>query len=97
MVMDATGRILPCCGAPDADSKLVFGRLEPEGAGVFNSERYLAAREFFATGAPSNSYSANCEWDQTAVNIGAAEIRRYFRAADPWMFDRRSLQLLSSW
>jgi hypothetical protein len=31
------------------------------------------------------------------VNIGGTEIRRYFRAADPAFFDRRSLRLLSAW
>jgi MoaA/NifB/PqqE/SkfB family radical SAM enzyme len=99
MVMDATGRVLPCCGAPRPDTNLVFAKFD--GAGdPFNSEKYRQARSFFAGEAtPSDDpvYCTKCEWDHTSVNIGAPEIRRYFRAADPAYFDRRSLQLLSAW
>jgi MoaA/NifB/PqqE/SkfB family radical SAM enzyme len=100
MVMDATGRILPCCGAPRPDANLVFGILDSSGADPFNSEKYRQARSFF-TGVIAASgdapYCAQCEWDQTTVNIGGPEIRRYFRAADAGFFDRRSLAMLSDW
>jgi MoaA/NifB/PqqE/SkfB family radical SAM enzyme len=83
MVMDATGRILPCCGAPGPDTNLVFGSLDG-GGDAFNTEMYRRARGWFrgegdAAGGP---HCTHCEWDQTAVNIGEPEIQRYFRAAD---------------
>ncbi len=100
IVMDATGRFLPCCGAPRLDTELVFGNLNSTGDDPFNSERYRQARAFFA-GEPSapgdKLHCLHCDWDQTTVNIGGPEIRRYFRAADPWFFDHRSLHLLSAW
>lgn len=100
MVMDATGRILPCCGAPQPDSNLVFATFDGNGGDPFNSEKYRQARSFFSGGVPAGNgapYCTRCEWDQTTVNIGGPEIRRYFRAADAAFFDRRSLKLLSGW
>jgi len=99
MVMDAGGRILPCCGPPGPETNLVFARW-PEDGDVFNAENYRAARAFFATGATpaaSAPHCVRCEWDHSSVNIGPAEIRRYFRAADPVYFDGRSLRLFSAW
>ncbi len=97
MVMDATGRILPCCGAPRADVDLVFGTFDGSGD-PFNSEKYRQARSFFPAAASASAggpYCRHCVWDHASLNIGAAEIRRYFRAADAALFDRRSLSLLS--
>ena len=100
MVMDAGGRIMPCCGGPRPDIHLVFGTFDGHGNDPFNSERYRQARAWFAgEAAPSDGapHCTQCEWDQETVNIGASEIRRYFRAADAAFFDRRSLRLLSRW
>jgi MoaA/NifB/PqqE/SkfB family radical SAM enzyme len=100
MVMDATGRVLPCCGAPRPDANLVFATFQGNGGDPFNSEKYRQARSFFAGGAtPAEGapYCTRCDWDQTTVNIGGPEIRRYFRAADAAFFDRRSVQLLCGW
>jgi MoaA/NifB/PqqE/SkfB family radical SAM enzyme len=100
MAMDATGRILPCCGAPRPDTNLVFATFDGNGGDPFNSDRYRQARSFFATGHAAFEaapYCTQCEWDQATVNIGGAQIRRYFRAADASYFDRRSLRLLSGW
>jgi MoaA/NifB/PqqE/SkfB family radical SAM enzyme len=100
MVMDATGRIMPCCGAPKPDSNLVFSTFDGNGGDPFNSEKYRQARSFFSGAAAAGdgaTYCTRCEWDQTTVNIGGPEIRRYFRAADAAFFDRRSLRLLSEW
>jgi len=100
MVMDATGRVMPCCGAPRPDTNLVFARFDGDNGDPFNSEKYRQARSFFSSPGPPSSndpYCTQCEWDHTTVNIGATEIRRYFRAADPAFFDRRSLGLLSGW
>lgn len=100
MIMDATGRIMPCCGGPRPDTNLVFARFNGNGGDVFNSETYRQARAHFAGGSMATGavpHCTQCEWDQTTVNIGSEEIRRYFRAADPFYFDRASLRLLSGW
>lgn len=99
MVMDATGRIMPCCGAPRPDTNLVFADFAGNGEDVFNSEKYRRARSSFSSDSPAevgSPYCTRCEWDHTEVNIGGPEIRRYFRAADAAFFDRRSLKLLSA-
>jgi MoaA/NifB/PqqE/SkfB family radical SAM enzyme len=97
IVMDAGGRIMPCCGGPPRDGSLVFDTLEGAGRDVFNSEKYRQARLWFSTGYVSENapYCTRCEWDHATVNIGSQEILRYFRSADPAFFDRRSLRLLS--
>ena len=100
IVMDATGRVLPCCGGPRPDTNLVFGRFEGNGSDAFNSERYRQARAWFSgcAVAPDDApWCTRCEWNQTTVNVGGQEIRRYFRAADAAFFDHRSLRLLSDW
>ena len=102
MVLDAGGRIMPCCGGPRPDINLVFGTFDGNGGDPFNSERYRQARGWFSDGDPASvsgdaPHCTRCEWDQETVNIGSAEIRRYFRAADPAFFDRRSLRVLSDW
>jgi MoaA/NifB/PqqE/SkfB family radical SAM enzyme len=100
VVMDANGRIMPCCGAPKQDGSLVFDRLEANGGEVFNSPKYREARAWFSSGKVSSDnppFCTKCEWDHTAVNVGGREIRTYFRAASASFFDRRSRRLLSDW
>lgn len=98
--MDAAGRILPCCGAPKPGTNLVFGALDQAGD-PFNTPMHRQARAFFRGDSPGTEAGAphcpRCEWEQTAVTPGAAEIRRYFRSADASFFDRRSLALLAEW
>lgn len=98
MVMDARGRILPCCGAPAKGTGLVFGSLEDGDSGPYNSPAYQQARRSFRddrSPADSGSYCARCEWDQETVNIGSYEIRHFFREVDAGYFDRRSLQVVA--
>ena len=47
MVMDGSGRILPCCAAPQPGLDLVFGDAK-SGEDVYNSEKYRLARLSFA-------------------------------------------------
>ena len=98
--MDATGRILPCCGGPQPGGSLIFGTSEDLAGDLFNSEKYHAARSFFRGSVPASDaspYCTQCEWEHTTVNIGGPEIQRYFRAADAAFFDARSLRLLGGW
>ena len=100
MIMDASGRILPCCGAPQPDRDLIFATFDGSEGDTYNSAKYQQARSHFAGQAPdpaTGPYCSQCEWDQVTVNIGGPEILRYFRAADSAFFDRRSLRLLSDW
>ncbi len=98
IVMDATGRVLPCCGAPKPDMDLVFSTIDGGDADPFNSEKHRRARAWFRNPAPDPAAPccARCVWDQTTVNIGGPEIRRYFRAADAAFFDRQSLRMLAA-
>jgi len=97
IAMDATGRIMPCCGAPRPDTNLVFTHFDGKNPDPFNAEKYREARAWFSAGSPSTTHCTQCEWDHTAVNIGGPEILRYFRAADAAFFDRGSLRILSGW
>ena len=101
MVMDAHGRIMPCCGAPRPDTNLVFGAIDSTSGDHFNAEKYAQARTFFRNGdtpaSAGDPYCKQCEWDHTTVNVGSPEILRYFRAADSALFDRRTLRLLADW
>jgi MoaA/NifB/PqqE/SkfB family radical SAM enzyme len=105
IVMDAGGRIMPCCGAPRPDTNLVFTRFDGKNADPFNADKYREARAWFSADSPAlddasasgATHCTRCEWDHTVVNIGGPEIRRYFRAADAAFFDRGSLRILSGW
>jgi hypothetical protein len=44
MVMDATGRIIPCCAAPRPDADLVFDTFDGASPDSFNTEKYRLAR-----------------------------------------------------
>jgi MoaA/NifB/PqqE/SkfB family radical SAM enzyme len=99
LVMDAGGRILPCCSAPRPDADLVFAQFDSKGD-PFNSEKYRQARLFFSNktlAMDGSPYCTRCDWNQVDTNIGSREIQRYFRAANAAFFDRRSLKLLSDW
>jgi pyruvate-formate lyase-activating enzyme len=87
MVMDANGRILPCCGAPRPDAHLVFANFPGE-TDCFNSPDYQRARSFFANGAsgPAGSaetapYCEKCEWDHAHTEIGPDQVALYLRTA----------------
>ena len=105
IVMDGSGRILPCCGAPQPHVDLVFGNAQ-SGADLFNSEKYRLARLSFAnpeqyrakqsstlTPAP---YCANCEWSHKA-QIDTEHLKNYFVVVGSDVFSPASVALLSSW
>jgi MoaA/NifB/PqqE/SkfB family radical SAM enzyme len=85
MVMDANGRILPCCGAPRPDLHLVFSSFPAE-ADCFNSRDYQRARAHFANGPTLGStepapHCENCEWDHSHTEVGHDQIALYLHAA----------------
>ena len=103
--MDGTGRILPCCGAPQPHVDLVFGNVQ-SGADLFNSEKYRLARLSFAnpeqyqvkqastlTAAP---YCANCEWSHKA-QIDTEHLKNYFVVVGSDIFSPATVALLGSW
>lgn len=104
IVMDANGRVLPCCGAPKPEGDLVYAHLN--GADPFNSPRYQRARTFFADRAAyersrqadtMEPYCTRCEWTDCQADIDAAEVANYLLTAGPGLFSARSVDILSSW
>lgn len=85
MVMDANGRILPCCGAPRPDLHLAFANFPAE-ADCFNSSDYQRARSHFANGPDASlpgpvPHCENCEWDHSHTEVGKDQVALYFRTA----------------
>lgn len=108
LVMDATGRVLPCCAAPRPDADLVFDVVNGVPADSFNTEKYRLARLSFAdkpayakaraaSVLAADPHCANCDWydDQGAALIDSPAIRNYFGAAGNGLFDEDSLRMLS--
>ena len=107
IVMDAGGRIMPCCGAPRPDIDLVFGTAQ-SGTDVFNSEKYRLARLSFAnpelyqieqasTGLSKGPYCAKCDWNQDRAVIDKENLKSYFGAVGGGVFNPASIAVLSSW
>ncbi len=109
MVMDANGRILPCCAAPRPDAELVFSTLNDERPeDCFNSALYQEARLFFAANATYQEeralacgspgpYCADCEWDQLATDIGCDQVAQSLRTFGKGLIDSRTIGILSAW
>jgi len=111
MVMDATGRIIPCCAAPQPKADLVFANFNGGDAQEsFNSEKYRLARLSFAdkpayaveraaSGLERDPHCHSCDWysDQEAAQIDAGQVQSYLRAAGRGMFDGGSIDFLSKW
>jgi MoaA/NifB/PqqE/SkfB family radical SAM enzyme len=104
MVMDANGRILPCCGAPRPDLHLVFANF-PAQTDCFNASDYKRARRQFANNTaaslPSHSVSAepvphctNCEWDHYHTEVGRDQVALYLRTAG---LPPGAIRLLADW
>ncbi len=100
IVLDAAGRILPCCGAPKADGALVFGSLKDPDSGFFNTGKFRQARAYFrecSRPPVADLPCSTCVWNQDQTTVGAREIRSYFRSAGPWFFPSRTVNLLADW
>ena len=102
MVMDANGRILPCCASPRPDVRLVFSALNHERPeDCFNSELYQEARLFFADKASYQNmrgpYCADCEWDQLKTDIGPNEIAQALRTFGKGLLNPQTIPILADW
>lgn len=98
MVMDAGGRVLPCCSAPAPQRDLVFSEQEDHVPGVsepipdhYNSPKYNLARSYFddpessrraVAAGETQPHCVKCEWNQTETNFGNEHLRDYFAAAE---------------
>jgi MoaA/NifB/PqqE/SkfB family radical SAM enzyme len=107
MVMDGSGRILPCCAAPQPGLDLVFANAKP-GEDVYNSEKYRLARLSFANpelyqveqaaNAPApGPFCEKCEWNQDKAQIDNEHLSTYFQAVGREVFNPASLATLTSW
>ena len=109
MVMDATGRVIPCCAAPRPDADLVFDTFTDESPDSFNTEKYRLARLSFAdkaayrvarTGSTLDvdPHCVKCDWysDQQAALIGGPQIEKYFMTAGNGLVDSECVRMLSA-
>ena len=107
MVMDATGRVMPCCAAPRPDADLVFDKFDGQAADSFNTEKYRLARLSFADKAAYgmaraastldvDPHCVNCDWysDQQAALIDGPQIEKYFRIAGNGLVDGDCVRML---
>jgi MoaA/NifB/PqqE/SkfB family radical SAM enzyme len=102
MVMDANGRILPCCASPRQDVQLVFSTLNHERPeDHFNSELYQEARQFFADKASYQTvrgpYCVDCEWEQLKTDIGPAQIAQALRTFGKGLLNPQTIPILANW
>ena len=109
MVMDANGRILPCCASPRPDVQLVFSTLNHERPeDCFNSELYQEARQFFAdksryetmranSEGTQGPYCANCKWEQLKTDIGPAQVAQALRTFGKGLLNSQTIPILADW
>jgi len=108
MVMDATGRVLPCCAAPRPDADLVFDTFTGESIDSFNTEKYRLARLSFAdktaygvaraaSTLAVDPHCVKCDWysDQAAALIGGPQIEKYFMTAGNGLVDSECVRMLT--
>lgn len=105
--MDATGRILPCGGAPTRDKALIFGNAQ-SGADHFNSEQYRLARLSFANPEEYREradaalipapHCAKCEWydSQNKAHVDGTQLAEYFTGLEGGIFSPASVAILGS-
>jgi MoaA/NifB/PqqE/SkfB family radical SAM enzyme len=96
MTMDATGRIMPCCGAPSTERDLVFAQFDEDAlSDLYNSPKYRRAR--LALPGDEQPYCAHCEWDRTTPNTDGPEIEEFLLGLGGDLFSAGSIDLVSRW
>ena len=111
MIMDANGRILPCCYAPRKNSKYtyVFSHFDENNSNdVFNSHQYLAARwnrksTFFheSENLSKTPFCQECQ-EKGIPNINNDQINHYFEQhglelSDGNWPDKKLISYLTNW
>src|SRR5260370_33769768 len=100
MVMDANGRILPCCAAPRPNVHLPFANFPDAQSDCFNSDDPQRARQYFADGSKSKPerfpapHCENCEWDHTHTGVDHDEVAQYLRTTSRGSVDAGAIQIL---
>jgi len=83
LVIDALGRVLPCCSAPTTEKNLVFAQIGEDLRDPYNSPMHVLARRAFADergcaaaieGIPESDvpYCASCVWDKTGASLSVS-------------------------
>jgi MoaA/NifB/PqqE/SkfB family radical SAM enzyme len=109
LVMDATGRVIPCCAAPKAGADLVFDVFsEADPRDAFQSAKYRLARTAFAdpqaypeakrkSGLAADPHCVKCEWNQETAHTDGAQVQQYLRTVPGAPFDAESMEILAGW
>ena len=112
MVMDARGRVMPCCAPPGRAYDLVLANFEGNGrdADVFNSGKYEAARLGFVDKArfdrkvadlelEAPPHCVNCTWakGRSDVNIEAESAADHLREYTNGLLDSAACRILGDW
>lgn len=95
IVMDAVGRIMPCCGAPTTSVNLVYSQFKegvpPSSASGYNSDLFRLSRQFFSNNERYQETSANlnknqipycseCTWNKDTFFTNKGDLVKYFRS-----------------
>ena len=104
LVMDANGRVLPCCAAPKPGVDLVFDRFNEPSTDSFNSTKFELARTYFASPeayaavkSEADPHCVNCEWNQDTAHTDSAQVEQYFRTVPGQIFNRETIACLANW
>ena len=110
IVMDALGRVLPCCGAPRDDVNLVYAPFDAETTcEAYNSDMFARSRISFSdrdlfqdiTGNADGSeipYCAKCEWNKNTFFANPGDLMEYFHAEDLFhTIDDANMDRLANW
>ncbi len=110
IVMDALGRILPCCGAPNDHVNLVCGQFdEQKPFAVYNSDMFVQSRLSFSdrdlfksiTENVSDSeipYCSKCVWSKDTFFANRGDLIEYFLAEDLFrIIDDLNMDFLTNW
>jgi MoaA/NifB/PqqE/SkfB family radical SAM enzyme len=101
MVLDATGRVLPCCAAPKPGFDLVFDRFDVTKTDAFNSDKYRAARQWFSdrsaylSPAGGDPYCTRCEWNQDTAHTDGAQVDQYLKTVPHGLFNEDARRILA--